>query len=87
MFHDPDIYPDPMVFKPERFRGDDAEMDRMGIVFGFGRRACPGRYLAEGTVFAFIATILATCRILPGLDENGQEVMPDPSRYTSGIIR
>ncbi|KAF9523256.1 putative monooxygenase [Crepidotus variabilis] len=85
MFHDPEIYPDPMAFKPERFEGNDVEMEKMSIVFGFGRRICPGRYFAEGTLFSTITTFLATCDILPGCDENGRHIMPE-AKYNSGTI-
>jgi len=86
MLHDPEIYPDPMEFRPERFNGSEAEMDKVNdLVFGFGRRVCPGMHFAEGTLFAIIATTLATCEILPGLDANGQEVLPKYA-YTPGTI-
>lgn len=87
MLHDPEIYDSPMEFTPERFNGDDAEIAKVtDLVFGFGRRLCPGRNFAEGTLFANIATALATCRILPGKNEKGEEVLPKYA-YTSGIIR
>lgn len=87
MLHDPEIYDSPMEFIPERFNGDDTEIAKVtDLVFGFGRRLCPGRNFAEGTLFANIATALATCRILPGKNEKGEEVLPKYA-YTSGIIR
>jgi hypothetical protein len=49
------------------------------------RRVCPGRYLAENTLFMMFTTMLATCDILPPLDENGKEVMPGLD-YTSGMF-
>lgn len=86
MLHDPEIYPDPMEFKPERFNGLDSEMKQVtDLAFGFGRRICPGMHFAEGTLFAIIATTLATCDILPGLDEHGKEVLPKYA-YTPGTI-
>lgn len=86
MLHDPEIYPDPMEFKPERFDGLDSEMKKVtDLAFGFGRRVCPGMHFAEGTLFAIIATALATCDILPGLDEHGKEVLPKYA-YTPGTI-
>ncbi|KAF8188654.1 putative monooxygenase [Pholiota molesta] len=86
MLHDPEVYPDPMRFYPERFNGDDAAMNAAKeLPFGFGRRVCPGIHLAEGTLFAIIATLLATCDILPGLDEDGKEVLPEYA-YTNGTL-
>ncbi|KAI0544513.1 cytochrome P450 [Xylaria curta] len=57
--HDPDTYKDPMEFRPERFLGKNAEPDPLKYVFGFGRRACPGRILAQNTLFLTIAQTLA----------------------------
>ena len=83
MLHDPEVYPNPMEFDPDRYQGLDSEMDKVtDINFGFGRRVCPGRYLAEGTLFAVAATVLATCEILPIRDNEGNAVLPDIS-YTS----
>ncbi|KAF9043117.1 putative monooxygenase [Panaeolus papilionaceus] len=87
MLHDSEIYPSPMEFFPERYNGLDSEMDKVkDLAFGFGRRVCPGMHFAEGTLFAIISTTLATCDILPGLDENGNEVLPK-YRHTAGTIR
>ncbi|PSR71810.1 hypothetical protein PHLCEN_2v12311 [Hermanssonia centrifuga] len=41
MLHDPEVYPDPMEFKPERFMaspGREPELDPHSVAFGFGRR-------------------------------------------------
>ncbi|KAF8898066.1 cytochrome P450 [Gymnopilus junonius] len=85
MLHDPEIYPNPMQFIPERYNGSDEEMFKVTLSFGFGRRICPGMHFAEGTLFSIIATTLATCDILPGLDANGKEVIPKYA-YTPGTI-
>lgn len=42
MLHDPEVYPEPEVFKPERFIKDgklnSAVRDPLTLAFGFGRR-------------------------------------------------
>ncbi|OSX58632.1 hypothetical protein POSPLADRAFT_1060526 [Postia placenta MAD-698-R-SB12] len=54
MSRDPGLYPDPEVFRPERFEEMDAETasarDPGKYTFGFGRRICPGRYLADTSI-------------------------------------
>lgn len=42
MLTNEDTYPDPMTFDPERYLGPSAQPDPRKIVFGFGRRVCPG---------------------------------------------
>ena len=39
-------------------------------------RICPGRHLAEASVWIVIATILASFDISPGKDENGNPITP-----------
>lgn len=45
ILHDETVFPDPLAFKPERFL--DSKVDFPEMVFGFGRRICPGMYLAR----------------------------------------
>ncbi|OTA95517.1 hypothetical protein M434DRAFT_393743 [Hypoxylon sp. CO27-5] len=76
--HDPDVYHDPMTFKPERFlaiEGREPEPDPHMFVFGFGRRICPGRYLADNALYLNIAQSLAVFSISKAV-ENGQEIEP-----------
>ena len=78
---DPTRYPDPHVFRPERFytpsqptmwRDGPESKDRDIYVFGWGRRYCPGAYLAEGSIF------MACARIIWGLD------LTSPAHPTTG---
>ena len=38
MSHDPQVYPDPFKFNPERFLGPQPQQDPRDFSFGFGRR-------------------------------------------------
>ncbi|KAG1748503.1 cytochrome P450 [Suillus paluster] len=55
---DPDVFPEPHAFKPERWINDQGLFrdDLKFFVYGFGRRACPGQYLANRSMF--INTVL-----------------------------
>lgn len=53
------MYADPTTFNPERFLGETPELDPRNLTFGFGRRICPGKLLADATVFLSIAQSLA----------------------------
>ncbi|KAK0438648.1 cytochrome P450 [Armillaria borealis] len=62
MTHDPAVYEDPEVFNPSRFLpglGRVPERDPRSIIYGFGRRKCPGQYLADEMIFIVCATVLS----------------------------
>ncbi|KIM33242.1 hypothetical protein M408DRAFT_151524 [Serendipita vermifera MAFF 305830] len=63
-------------FQPERFLSPDASTlpDAASIPFGFGRRICPGRYMAERTGILFAATVLAAYTIVPPEGETSPAV-------------
>ncbi|KAI0754716.1 cytochrome P450 98A3 [Daedaleopsis nitida] len=87
--NDPRIYPEPDRFIPDRYLKDgnfDPNVrDPATIVFGFGRRICPGRYFAEATMFLFIASVLSAFEITPMVDDDGRPVHIQP-RQATGII-
>ncbi|CCM02244.1 uncharacterized protein FIBRA_04325 [Fibroporia radiculosa] len=86
MLHDARVYEHPEKFIPERYNSSDVEMQKVtDLVFGFGRRACPGMYFAQGSIFAIVTTMLATCEIVPIKDSQGKPVIPEVA-YTSGTI-
>ena len=71
ILHDPVAYPDPESFNPGRFlrsRADatddlDVELDPdvrdpSVAAFGFGRRICPGRYMAYESLWFSIASLV-----------------------------
>ncbi|KAJ6567314.1 putative monooxygenase [Mycena vulgaris] len=86
MMHDPDVFSNPMEFDPDRYQNLDSEMAKVtDVVFGFGRRLCPGKSFGEGNVFAIAATVLATCNISPTVDSDGNHIVPEVV-YSSGSI-
>ncbi|KAI0097573.1 cytochrome P450 [Nemania sp. FL0031] len=74
--HDPSTYPNPSAFDPSRYIGPYPAPDPTKHIFGYGRRICPGRYLATSSVWLTIAQSLSVFEISKGLDKNGREVEP-----------
>ncbi|KAF9070685.1 cytochrome P450 [Rhodocollybia butyracea] len=86
ILHDPTTYPDPMAFNPDRFLSNDpAIVDPVYVAFGYGRRICPGRFMAEGQLWISIACILSVFEIKPGNDEKGRPIKTEAA-FTSGMI-
>ncbi|KAL4773894.1 cytochrome P450 [Aspergillus nidulans var. acristatus] len=75
--HDASRYKDPATFNPSRFLGDNPEPDPSNLTFGFGRRICPGRLLADSSIFLTIAQSLAVFEISSaGEDAAKAEFLP-----------
>ncbi|KZV73583.1 cytochrome P450 [Peniophora sp. CONT] len=88
MLRDPSVYDSPDTFKPERFierEGKVAEPNPRLCFFGFGRRICPGRELADVSVWIETAVILATLSITKAHDAAGKEITPSP-RWMDGTV-
>ncbi|PYH43881.1 cytochrome P450 [Aspergillus saccharolyticus JOP 1030-1] len=81
--HDPTIYPEPEVVRPERFLGPQPQRDPHFLVFGFGRRVCPGRTLADANVFLTVAQALTVFNILPPAPEDKRQWKP---AFLPGVI-
>jgi cytochrome P450 len=62
--HDPRIYPDPQLFRPERFL-DSAPGAPLWIPWGGGRKRCPGLHLAMMEMEAVIRTVLSRLSMQP----------------------
>ncbi|KAL1718970.1 cytochrome P450 [Schizophyllum commune] len=87
MLHDERKYRHPMEFWPDRFlatEGRQPEKDPRTICFGFGRRICPGRELADISLFLACASILSVIEIRKWKDGD-VEVAPVEGQ-TSGSI-
>ncbi|CAE7194397.1 unnamed protein product [Rhizoctonia solani] len=85
MLRDPDAYKDPEQFNPARFLGSGPESSPEEIIFGFGRRRCPGAPVAHSSVWLSIVLTLATYDISPIIGDNGSPLLPSLD-YTVGVI-
>ncbi|KAI7868411.1 cytochrome P450 [Spinellus fusiger] len=96
MHRNPDVYPDPDKFIPERFikdtstfhasaNGNTKERDQFN--FGWGRRICPGIYLAEMEMFLTYINLWARSTVEPALDSNGNFLYGDIESFVDrGLV-
>jgi cytochrome P450 len=75
-------YENPNMFRPERW------IDQPGGVnnFGYGRRVCTGRHIADNSLFLLISRLLWAYDIRAGLDANGEVAKIDDTILTSGFV-
>ena len=77
ILHDPEAYPEPDKFKPERFLNEDGTVrddPMLSLVFGIGKRICPGRHFVEAEVFITTSSIISVFNVTKAKDENGNEI-------------
>ncbi|KAI0060378.1 cytochrome P450 [Artomyces pyxidatus] len=88
ILHDPALYPDPEAFKPERFlnaKGEVIDDPLLSIVFGYGRRICPGRHIVDTTLFIVVSYLLSTFNVTKAKDAFGNEI-PVNDEYVGNQI-
>ncbi|KAJ6494240.1 cytochrome P450 [Mycena sanguinolenta] len=90
ILHDETTYgPRTDQFIPERWLTQEGEINRemrdSSSAFGFGRRICPGRDMAEWSIWISVASILAVYNISKRIDEKGMPIEPS-GEYTSGLL-
>lgn len=56
---DPDVFPEPERFRPERFLEDPKPSSRVWLPFGAGSRHCVGSHLALMTIKSVLRTVLS----------------------------
>nr|KAG5693493.1 hypothetical protein BaRGS_006483 [Batillaria attramentaria] len=68
----PDVWDDPLTFRPERFLDSDGKLVRSEnfIPFSLGRRVCLGESLSRMELFLYLTTMIQHFRFLP--PEDGQ---------------
>ncbi|CAO3682084.1 unnamed protein product [Rhizopus stolonifer] len=96
LHNDPNVFLEPEKFMPERFLKDTRSMYassngniqmRDHYAFGWGRRICPGIYLAESQIFHVITKILAVCTIEPALSPSGEKIYPNLDEFVdTGVV-
>ncbi|KAK0459289.1 cytochrome P450 [Desarmillaria tabescens] len=87
VLHNEKDYPNPTIFDPERFmkkEGKELPPDPMAA-FGYGRRVCPGRYLALNTAWIAIASIASTLSVSKAVDSDGRVIEPS-DKFTGGFM-
>ena len=82
--HDPEVFEDPLEFKPQRYLMRDPATQQLKIdpavvspesaAFGYGRRICPGRHLSAQSLTLMTASLLAVFDIKAPKDASGQSV-------------
>jgi len=89
ILHDPNIFKKPMEFQPERYLKDGKlnpdVMDQDSVVFGYGRRICPGRFLSDNSLFLIVSCSLAVYDIKPPVDDQGIAIKIEPE-YSNGLL-
>jgi hypothetical protein len=83
----PALYPEPDVFKPERFLNADGTLvddPILTTVFGYGKRICPGRHFADATLFIVVASLLSVFNIEKVPNPEGR---PFVYSYTGLVVR
>lgn len=68
------MYPAPETFDPTRYLGDTPATDPRTFAFGFGRRVCPGREMADMSIWLSLARSLAAFDIRKPRDAHGVEI-------------
>ena len=77
ILHDPEEYPEPDEFKPERFLNEDGTVrddPTLSLVFGVGKRICPGRHFVYATIYIATSSVLSVFNVTKAKDENGNEI-------------
>ncbi|EJD42959.1 cytochrome P450 [Auricularia subglabra TFB-10046 SS5] len=87
------LYPSPSEFLPERYLDKDGQLDLTSttdpriLLFGFGRRICPGRHFADAAAWMAVAAVLACFDISPAKDDNDKYVLPTGDIRTGVVTR
>lgn len=76
MRNDSSMYQAPPEFRPERWLNGKTQSGN----FGYGRRICPGRFIARNSL------AIAISRLLWGFNITGKHMLVDEDSFTSGFV-
>ncbi|GAA6058281.1 hypothetical protein JCM3770_002891 [Rhodotorula araucariae] len=89
---DPELYPEPTKFKPERFISESGALigtkfsEAGHHAYGFGRRICPGKHIADRSLFIVFTRLLWSCSLRPAIDPaTGKEAPPSVDAFSEGF--
>lgn len=93
ILHDPELYPDPFTFDPHHFLSNDPDypidpkaLAAVDHAFGFGRRMCPGRWMAMSFAWITMVSVLASFEVGKKVDKEMGEVKEPKGEFSSGIM-
>jgi cytochrome P450 len=89
VLHNPDLYPDPETFKPERFLNEDGTFQddpNIPLAFGVGKRICPGRHLVDAILFVVTASVLSLFHVAKAKDKDGNGIPAEVRRSKEGLL-
>ncbi|KAJ3908142.1 cytochrome P450 [Lentinula edodes] len=95
LHHDTEVYGDDAEhFNPKRFLDANGNLqssiadtkDEGHYSYGFGKRICVGRYIANNSLFIHIAFLLWAFNITAKVDADGNPILPDSLQFNEGLI-
>ncbi|KIJ24301.1 hypothetical protein M422DRAFT_194845 [Sphaerobolus stellatus SS14] len=84
ILHDAEHYPQPYEFKPEHFL-----LDKDGNIAkdpGTTGTICPGKNLADTSIWLAVVSLLATFNIMQAINEKGEEIKVDYAQNPFGLM-
>jgi len=92
MLHNAEVYPEPFKFNPDRFINlhdgtlNSDVKDPRHAAFGFGRRVCPGRYMAFSAVWIAVASLIAVFDITKAVDKKTGQIIEPRHESLPGLV-